>query len=175
MKARMPPDVGALEVLVDQHRQIATLFDLLTDAVEPARRQHLFDALADALAVHAAIEEQHFYPAVRALRTDAILLGALADHLGIKRALARLLVSPVPMDDESFDTRLVVLRHRFEQHVREEENDLLPHARDMLEPPALEAIAREMLTQQDDLIRRGDPRWSIARATHPPPDVVSFR
>jgi hypothetical protein len=171
MSARQAQAVGALEVLVDQHRQIATLFDLLAAPAEPARRQQLFDALADAMAVHAAIEERHFYPAVRALRTDAILLSALADHLGIKRALAALLSSSAA--DPTFDARLSVLRERFEQHVREEETDLLPHARDMLEPPVLEAVARDMLTEQDQLIRRGDPRWSIPRATQP--DLVSFR
>jgi hemerythrin-like domain-containing protein len=173
MRARSPAAVGALEVLVDQHRQIATLFELLGGAREMARRQQLFDALADALAVHAAIEEGHFYPAVRAPRTDGILLAALADHLGLKRAVAEMLGSSVA--DETFDAKLSVLRERFEQHVREEETDLLPHARDLLAAPVLEAIARDMLTEQDDLIRRGEPRWSLPRATQPPPDLVSFR
>ena len=66
-------------------------------------KQKLFDQVADSLAVHAAIEEHQFYPAVRAKRTEDILLEALEEHVGIKRVIKDLM--DIDADNPTFDAK----------------------------------------------------------------------
>ena len=57
------------------------------DAAEHAR---LLAEVGDELTVHIASEEEIFYPAVRAKRTEDVLLESLEEHLSLKRLLADL-------------------------------------------------------------------------------------
>jgi len=50
-----------------------------------------FEQIADDLAVHAAIEEKHFYPATKSARTEDLLQEAVEEHLSVKRIIADLL------------------------------------------------------------------------------------
>ena len=54
-------------------------------------RQQLFEQIADKLAIHAAIEERHFYPSVKNKATDDLLLESVEEHLEMKRIIADLL------------------------------------------------------------------------------------
>lgn len=166
-------DVNAIEMLAAQHDEIANLFDELEDEPSLVRKRQLFEALADALAVHVTIEERHFYPAARATNTDEILEESLEEHLGVKRVMADMMMTPI--DDETFDTKAAALRELVEMHVEEEERDLFPKVELLLDESALLAIAGEMSATQDALIRRGDPRLAIPHETGHGPDVVSLR
>jgi hypothetical protein len=165
--------INAIDMLQGQHEEVAGLFDKIEEAPTVVRKQQIFEALADALAVHVTIEERHFYPAIRAKRTDDILPESLEEHLGIKRVLTNLLGTPI--GDENFDTKLSVLRELVENHVEEEETDLFPKVELLFDEETLDAIAREMMVTQDALVRRGDPRWEIPKETMHAPDLVSFR
>ena len=96
--------MNAIDLLESQHREVAKLFPRIEKAASPAAKEALFAEIADKLAVHAAIEEHHFYPAVKAKRTEDILLEALEEHLGIKRVLADLLETEAS-DPEDASTR----------------------------------------------------------------------
>ena len=82
------------------------------------------EEIADALAVHATIEERHFYPAVKEKRTEEILFESVEEHLEIKRAIADLLA--LEAIDETFEAKVKVLQEDVEHHVEEEENQLFP-------------------------------------------------
>ena len=127
--------MNAIDMLEGQHREVEDLFGKLNKADRSVRKQKLFTQIADKLAVHAAIEEEAFYPAVKAQRTEDILLESLEEHLGIKRVLADLI--DLDADDETFDAKTKVLQEQVEHHVGEEEDDSLP--------------------QGEEDLRRGDP------------------
>ena len=116
--------MNAIDLLKSQHREVAKLFSKLEKASKAADKTELFEEIADKLAVHAAIEEHHFYPAVKAKRTEDILLESLEEHLGIKRVIADLL--EVSAEDETFDAKAKVLKEQVEHHVEVEESDLFP-------------------------------------------------
>src|SRR5215471_3154965 len=99
--------MNAIELLKSQHRDVEGVFAKLEKAKGPEEKESLFTDVANKLAVHAAIEEHHFYPAVKAKRTEDILLESLEEHLGIKRVLADLL--DVDALDETFDAKIKVL------------------------------------------------------------------
>ena len=60
------------------------LFKKCEKASGESKRQ-LFEQIADALAVHASLEEKHFYPATRSARTEDLLQEAVEEHLSVKR------------------------------------------------------------------------------------------
>lgn len=158
----MSDDVGALELLEEQHREVADLFEQLEKA-SGARKRDLFTEIADKLAIHATIEEREFYPAVKAKRTEDILLESLEEHLGIKRVLADLLA--IDIEDETFDAKAKVLKEQVEHHVHEEEDELFPKVRKILDEEMLIAIAQQMTALQEELIAQGSPRQAVQSET----------
>ena len=160
--------MDAIELLESQHREVEEIFSQIEDADDPATKDDLFEELADKLAIHAAIEEHHFYPAVKAERTEDILLEALEEHLGIKRVLADLL--KIDADDETFDAKIKVLKETVSHHVEEEETDLFPKVRKLFDKERREALGQEMSAEQAELEDAGNARDQVpAETDHPAP------
>jgi len=153
--------MDAIEMLEEQHRDVEDLFEELESA-DAADKQDLFDELADSLAVHALIEEAHFYPAVRAKRTEDILLESLEEHLIVKRLLAELL--RLEPRDDTFEAKVAVLKEQVAHHVAEEEDDLFPKVRKVLDKKQLVALAEEMSVTQENLLDAGQPRERVRSA-----------
>jgi hemerythrin superfamily protein len=155
-------NVNAIDLLEGQHREVESLFAKLEKA-SGASKRGLFIEIADKLAIHAAIEEKDFYPAVRAKRTEDILLESLEEHLGIKRVLADLLA--IDVGDETFDAKAKVLKEQVEHHVEEEEDDLFPKVKKLMDEETLIAIAQQMTATQEELLAKGSPRDAVPSET----------
>jgi hemerythrin superfamily protein len=155
--------MNAIELLKSQHREAEALFSKIEKARTVDKKEELFTKLADSLAVHASIEEHHFYPAVKAKRTEDILLESLEEHLGIKRVLSDLLA--IDPEDETFDAKVKVLKEQIEHHVEEEESDLFPKVAKILDADELEAIGQAMSAEQSELEEKGDPRRRVPSET----------
>jgi hemerythrin superfamily protein len=155
--------MDAIEMLESQHREVEALFSKIGKARDAAKKTTLFEELADKLAMHAAIEEHHFYPAVKAKRTEDILLESLEEHLGIKRVLADLL--DLPAGDETFDAKIKVLNEQVSHHVKEEETDLFPKSKKVLDLDERKELAKSMQAEQARLEAKGTPRKSIPGET----------
>jgi hemerythrin superfamily protein len=153
----------AVDMLEGQHREVEALFARLEKTSDNAKRKALATEIADKLAVHATIEERDFYPAVKAKRTEDILLESLQEHLGIKRVLADLMATAA--DDDTFDAKAKVLKEQVEHHVEEEETDLFPKVRKLFDAETLTAVAQQMAATQDELLEKGDPREAIPAET----------
>lgn len=161
--------MNAIELLEDQHREVEDLFEELEAAEEADEKGELFAELADNLAIHATIEERHFYTLVKEKRTEEILLEALEEHLAIKRILADLLdLSP---GDETFDAKISVLKEQVEHHVEEEEKDLFPKVRKILSADELEACGQEMMATAAEL-EGNEPRRSVKGQTEAAPSLA---
>jgi hemerythrin superfamily protein len=153
--------MDAIEMLASQHRRAeGLLHEVECAAGEPKRK--LFLKLADALAMHAAIEERYFYPAVYEARTQEILLYALDQHIAMKRALAKLLREGTA--SETFAGDLRRLGDEVARHVVDEEEDLFPKVAAILDHHQLETLALVMTGAMDDL---EDPELRRAAATTP--------
>jgi hemerythrin superfamily protein len=151
--------MDAIALLKSQHRAVEKLFAQIDKAKSADAKQRLFDQVADSLAVHATIEEHQFYPAVRAKRTEDILLEALEEHVGIKRVLADLL--EIDASDHTFDAKIKVLKEQVEHHVEEEETDLFPKVKKLLSSEELEILAETLEVERAEIERAGTPRAAI--------------
>jgi hemerythrin superfamily protein len=163
--------MDAIEMLKEQHREVESLFEKYDEKGDHAEKgkQQIFEAIADALAIHATIEEKHFYPAIKERRTEDILLEALEEHLGIKRVIADLL--RVDSSDETFDAKMKVLKEQVEHHVEEEESDLFPKVKKIFDREELTAIATQMQRTMTELRAQGKPRKAVPSETRQAPSL----
>jgi hemerythrin superfamily protein len=112
-----------IALLIHDHRRMEGMLRELAEAGKE-QRGPLLEAVADALAAHVALEEEHFYPAVRARRTEDILLESLEEHLSLKRVMSDLL--DLTTSDERWEAKMHVLKEQAEHHHKEEEENLFP-------------------------------------------------
>lgn len=152
--------MDAIELLVQQHRQLESAMQAWLDAPDGHDAKQRFAAVADHLAVHLESEEQVFYPEVQAGRLQDTLLESLEEHLSLKRLVADL--NELSPDDATFKAKFKVLAEQTEHHHEEEEEHLFPTVRRMLNKQELEALGQRMKALQDSLVRAGDPRIELA-------------
>jgi len=155
--------MDALELLRKDHREVEALFKQLDKARTAATRRRVFEKIADALAVHATIEERHFYPGVKAQATEDLLMESVEEHLEIKRAIADLL--ELDADDETFEAKAKVLKEDVEHHAEEEEQELFPKVEELIDEETLVSIAEAMQETQAELLREGNPREAVPNET----------
>lgn len=135
----------ATDLLERQHREVATLFKRSIRATDLATRRAMRDKIATKLSMHTTLEEQIFYPAVRAIGTkkiDEMIGEAVEEHHVVKLVLGEL-----PRMDPAADTfkaRMTVLAELVEHHVEEERNEMFPTAERKLGVAALEELSRRM-------------------------------
>lgn len=150
--------MDAIELLTNDHRDVEALFEQFERAGSADERGALFAEIADALAVHAKIEELHFYPAVRAA-DEELIDESLEEHLEVKRMIADLL--DMDAEDPDFAQRCKQLQQSVEQHVEEEEGELFPEVRRLFDAEVLQAIAQQMTATRVEIEAEGAPRASV--------------
>ena len=159
--------MNAIEMLKQQHREVEKLFEKI-DKAEGAEKKALADEISDKLAVHAAIEEQHFYPATKNARTEDLLREAVEEHLSAKRLIADLL--DCEPEDEQFDAKIRVLKEQIDHHVEEEEGELFPKVQKLFSKDELEDLAVVMEDAAREL-EEGVPRESVPAQTGSPAPI----
>ena len=155
--------MNAIKMLKKQHREVEALFKDLEKAKSAGPRRKIFEKVADALAVHASIEERHFYPAVKKKQTQSMILEAAEEHLAVKRVIADLL--GMDASDPIFMAKVSVLKEEVQHHVEEEEEELFPKVQKLLDDDELEALADSMTETAEELQRAGKPRMSVPSET----------
>jgi hemerythrin superfamily protein len=154
--------MDAIDLLERHHRQLEQRFSALKESDRPSIED--FKAASDLLVSHITIEEQQFYPAVQARRTEDILLESLEEHLSLKRVLSDLLA--LATDDPQFSPKLHVLAEQLEHHHKEEEDHLFPRVKKLLDAEAREAARRPHAgAARADEASRPPASWSTTRPT----------
>jgi uncharacterized protein (TIGR02271 family) len=127
-------DVGpdAVSLVLAQHDEIRTLFATFGElSRRPSKKkQKLVHEILTYLMRHAQVEEQVFYPAVRAELPD---LRFEVDEDLEEHHLAEILLSEVeavPASSPRYDAKIAVLIENVSHHLDEEEEQLLPRVRD---------------------------------------------
>ena len=156
--------MDAIELLETQHSDIDALFARLEKGGGKARQQ-IFDDLADLLAIHASIEELHFYPAVKTAGADSDVEHSSEEHLDIKRKLSVCMGTKI--DSAKFAERLRALKQEVQHHVGEERSELFPKVRRLFDGDQLEALGQEMTSTLAEL-QKGHPRRDVPLQTMAP-------
>ncbi|MES2757059.1 MAG: hemerythrin domain-containing protein [Pseudomonadota bacterium] len=122
----------ALDLLRADHEKVKTMFrefdTLKGKAGQDRRKTELVDEICYALTLHAMLEEEIFYPALRAaIDDDELLDEADIEHAGARELIGQLEVM-APGDDH-YDATVTVLGEEVEHHIDKEESELFDAAR----------------------------------------------
>ena len=99
--------------------------------------------------MHAQVEEEIFYPAVKeALKDKELVPEATVEHASLKDLIAQ--VQNVEPDGEMFDAKIKVMSEYVKHHVKEEQNEMFKKAKatklDMV------ALGEQMSARKDELL-----------------------
>ncbi|HZY20000.1 MAG TPA: hemerythrin domain-containing protein [Ramlibacter sp.] len=161
MLSRMSPSITNM-IRMDHTHVLAAFHQYQVDT--PARvKKGLADNICLALEVHAQLEEEIFYPALREVSPDATLEKSKPEHNEMRDLIARL--RALQPTDPAFDTTLFDLMRVVMHHVADEETQLLPKAERLLSGQLSEMGAR-MTRRRLELIgpRSGELAGSMARS-----------
>ena len=122
----------ATRLLADDHREVHALFQqyrkLADGGAGGDERRPLAEEICTLLTVHAALEEEIFYPAARAAAIDASVLDeAEVEHASAKALIAQ--IRDMEPDAPLYDAKVSVLGEYIDHHVGEEEKELFPKCR----------------------------------------------
>ena len=137
--------MDAFTLLKEDHKKVSGIFEKLEPTTERGvkTREELFTQLKQELDVHARIEEEILYPALKELKeTEEITLEAYEEHHVVKQLLAEL--EEMPKDDESWGAKLTVLKENVEHHVEEEEGEMFKDARKVLSQEQIEELGARL-------------------------------
>lgn len=108
-----------LQLLAADHRKVEDLFEQFEKASGTSAKEKLVKEICTELKVHAMIEEEIYYPAVRGKVEDADLDEAYVEHDSAKLLINEL--EAAEPDESYYDAKVKVLQELIEHHVKEEE------------------------------------------------------
>jgi len=150
----MLPEKHAISILKKDHDTVKELFDKFEKAESAAEKEKIIAKAVTELKIHAVIEEELFYPAVRKHVGKDIMNEADEEH-----HVARVLIAELDKSgrsDDHRDAKFTVLAESVRHHIKEEENEMLPKAKEL--DMDFEALGQKMLARKTELKRDGIPK-----------------
>jgi hemerythrin superfamily protein len=113
------------------HTHVLATFHQYEADTQPQTKKALVNTASLALEIHAQLEEEIFYPAVRRVVTDPVVLDkSVPEHDEMRRLIAKL--REMEPSDADYDRTFMELMRDVLHHVADEETVLLPAAERML-------------------------------------------
>ena len=145
----------AIALLRADHKKVSALYEQYENTRSAAKKKALVATICQELSIHAQVEEEIFYPAVKAALKDKELVPeAQVEHASLKELIAQ--VKDKEPDGEMFDAKIKVMSEYTKHHVKEEQNEMFPKAKatrlDMNELGARIAARKEELMADPSLM-----------------------
>ncbi len=117
----------AIALLRADHKRVAALYDQYEGARSVAKKKALVATICQELSIHAQVEEEIFYPAVKtALKDKEMVPEATVEHATLKELIAQ--VKDKEPYGEMFDAKIQVMSEYTKHHVKEEQTEMFPKA-----------------------------------------------
>lgn len=146
----MPQDTDATHILAADHRAVEALFEEFENASSIGRKAKIAEKICTELKIHAQIEEEIFYPAMKGRVEEDLLKEAYVEHDGAKVLINDILTQGP--EDEYFEAKVTVLSEQIKHHVREEEkqhDNMFQQAR--AADVDLKMLGEQMLARKEEL------------------------
>ena len=130
------PDV--IKLLETDHREVEDLF-AKAESTSGSAKQQVVTKLASELTLHAEVEEQIVYPAMRQAGLTDIVEEAEEEHSKVKELVAQLEAMDATTD--AVDDVLAELKADVQHHVEEEESEGFPKFREAVDQSQLQELA----------------------------------
>ena len=147
-KSRTPDAIALLKQDHASVKKALKEFEKM-DHADTAAMQELVTTVCGELKVHTAIEEEIFYPAVRAAIEDEDLMNeAQVEHQSAKELIAQL--ENMEPSDPLYAATFTVLGEYVQHHVKEEESEMFPQVKKA--EIDLKALGEEMMARKESLM-----------------------
>ena len=147
------PENHAIAILMKDHDTVKELFDRFEKSKSAAEKARVIAEALTELKIHAVIEEEIFYPAVREHVGKDLMNEADEEH-----HIARVLIAELDTHsrrNDHRDAKFTVLSESVRHHIKEEEGEMLPKAKGL--QLDFEAVGRQMLDRKKELRKNGIP------------------
>jgi hemerythrin superfamily protein len=149
--------MDAIALLKQDHQKVRGLLTELAETTNRAEktRTELLQKIAAEIKAHTTIEEEIFYPAFKAAGEKAddgkMFFEALEEH----RAAGDLVLPDLLRTDvqsDQFGGRAKVLKELIEHHAGEEEKEMFPRARELMDKAQLMELGERMALRKAELL-----------------------
>ncbi|HWO41380.1 MAG TPA: hemerythrin domain-containing protein [Candidatus Eisenbacteria bacterium] len=157
---------NATQLIRQDHKKVEGLFKKFQQTKSAASKRRIAEQAMQELEVHAAIEEEIFYPAVeREIGDRDLIRDSQQEHQTVKNLIQEL--KGMNGQGEQFEEKFSELQQNVEHHVKEEEGELLPKAEES--ELDLAALGRELGERKRELMRDAPPSAKAKTKSKPRP------
>ena len=147
-------NMNAIDLLKEDHARVKKLFKAFEKAKEGDHEaiEDIVTTACTELKVHSKIEEEIFYPAVRAKANheiEELLNEAKVEHGSVDALVEKL--TTVRMDDEMYKANFTVVVEYVKHHVEEEEKEMFPKVQ-KLRGLDLDDLGMQLRARQEKLM-----------------------
>lgn len=143
----------AISLLKEDHKKVKKMFkefSKMKDKAGDQEKETLVTEICKELSIHAQIEEEIFYPAVRKAIDDEDLMDeATVEHASAKDLIAQL--QTMPVSDPLYDAKVKVLGEYVAHHVQEEQDEMFPKAKKA--KVDMEALGKKLASRKRALLK----------------------
>ena len=137
-----------LTMLKADHKKVKALFAEFEEAT-PRKQQDIAQTTIQELEIHAELEEELIYPAIRkGIKDDKLMNEATEEHHLVHVLIAEL--KELDPSDETFKAKFTVLGELVKHHVKEEEGEMFPEAQKA--KIDWEALQAEVMERKEQLM-----------------------
>ena len=148
--------MDAIAMLKEDHDKVKKLLNELETTTERGvkTRAELFSTIKGELTVHEIIEEEIFYPELKAHpKARDIVLEGYQEHHVVDLLMGEL--EQMDVADERWGAKAIVMKENIEHHIEEEEGEMFAKARQVFDRAELadlgERMAERKLSAQREL------------------------
>lgn len=150
---RAAGSVDAIKLLKTDHQEVSAMFEAYEKLGDrgKSKKAQIASKICKALSVHAQVEEEIFYPEVRAEMDEEDLLNeAEVEHGSIKDLVGEIEAGIDGEIDGKFDAKVKVLSEWVKHHVKEEQTELFPKVRES--DIDLDALGERLQARKEELM-----------------------
>ena len=137
--------MDAIALLKADHEKMKGLLNELEATTERGvkTRTELFATIKGELTLHEIIEEEIFYPELKAHpKAKDVVLEAYQEHHVVDLLMGEL--EALDVGDETWGAKALVMKENVEHHMEEEEGDMFKKARQVFEAAELDELGQRM-------------------------------
>jgi len=142
--------MDAITLLKTDHDKVKKLLTELEGTTERGvkTRSELFSTIKAELTVHEIIEEEIFYPELKAHpKAQDIVLEAFEEHHVVDLLMSEL--ESLDVSDETWGAKALVMKENIEHHIEEEEGEMFTQARRVFDKEELENLGERMTARKE--------------------------
>ena len=137
--------MDAIALLKKDHDKVKRLLTELESTTERGvkTRTELFATIKGELTLHEIVEEEIFYPALKAHpKAKDLVLEGFEEHHVVDLLMSEL--EALDVDDETWGAKALVMKENVEHHIEEEEGEMFKQAREIFDKAELEDLGSRM-------------------------------